>query len=44
MQNNIGYLQSCNYQGKHPTLFSMVPICEQRLAYASGGWTRNLHK
>jgi len=32
------------HQGKHPTLFRIVsPKCEQRLAYASGGWTRNLH-
>jgi len=30
MQNNIGYLQSCNNQGKHSTLFSMAPICEQQ--------------
>jgi len=37
MQNNIGYLQSCNYRGKLPTLLSMTPICEQKLAYASGG-------
>jgi len=26
-----------------PTLFSVAPKCEQRLTYASGGWTRNLH-
>jgi len=32
-----GYLQSCNYQGKHPTLFRMAPICGQNLAYASIG-------
>ena len=44
MQNKIGYLQSCNYQGKHPTLFSMAPKCEQSLAYASGGLTRNMCK
>jgi len=37
MQNNIGYLQSCDYHGKHPTLFSIAPKCEQRLAYAGGG-------
>jgi len=34
---NVGYPQSSNYQGKHPTFFSMAPKCEQRLAYASGG-------
>jgi len=39
MQNSIGHLQSCNYQGKHPTLLSMDPKFEQRLAYASGGET-----
>jgi len=29
--------------GQHPALFSTAPKCEQRLAYASGGCTRNLH-
>jgi len=24
MQNNIGYLQSCNYQGKHPNKHYIV--------------------
>ena len=46
MQNNIlniGYLQICNYQDKHPTLFGMTPKFEQRLACASSGQTRNLH-
>ena len=38
MQNNIGYLQSCNYQGKHPTLIGIAPKCEQRLACANVGW------
>jgi len=38
-QYRLQYLQSCNYQGqgKHPTLFSMAPLREQRLAYVSGG-------
>jgi len=45
-QYRLQYFQSCNYQGqgKHSTLFSMAPMREQWLAYASGGWTRNLHK
>jgi len=43
MQNNICYLQSCNYQAKHPTLFGMAPKYEQRLTSASGGETRTPH-
>jgi len=28
VQNNVGYLESCNYQGKHPTLLRIAPKCE----------------
>ena len=42
MQSNIGYLKAAIIRA-NPTLFSMAPKCEQRLAYTSGVWTRNLH-